>query len=58
MARRKAVDDDDEPGLRVTKPPEWESETVSQKVQSVLDSLEITQIDPEVRKTLQRQLYR
>ena len=58
MARRKAVDDDDEPGLRVTKPPEWESETVSQKVQAVLDSLEITNIDPEVRKTLQRQLYR
>jgi hypothetical protein len=60
MGRRKNEDDDDieEPGLHVTKAPGWETETVSQKVQSVLDSLEITKIDPEVRKTLQRQLYR
>jgi hypothetical protein len=60
MDRRKDEDEDDieEPGIHVTKAPGWETETVSQKVQAVLDSLEITKIDPEVRKTLQRQLYR
>ena len=49
MDRRKDEDEDDieEPGIHVTKAPGWETETVSQKVQAVLDSLELE--EPQLR---------
>jgi hypothetical protein len=46
------------PRVDVLPPAQWESETVAKQLQDVLDALEVPQLDPEARRTLQRLMHR
>ena len=54
---RASRNDEDESGLAVTG-QRWESETVANKLQDILDAIEAPPIDDEVRRTLRRLMYR
>jgi hypothetical protein len=62
MARRAADDDDDDLDFRrampVAKPDQWENPTTAKEVQSILNGMEIEEIDATSRMTLQRWWWR
>jgi hypothetical protein len=59
MARKRKLDEDDLPPLPGPKTPDpWERDEFAVRIQEILDALEISEIDRDVRLKLQRRLRR